>query len=162
MAKLFLSKKHVRDIEEFMENYIGKTYDGEEKLTHRTMNLYLEEKGLPRVERVKFDKVKKATVLSGEHIVVKDKNGQIIPYRNPRQRGVESLLQELSTTENVKRLQKVRKSILSELGYKETCSGNVVKKEDLEEDFEGITENVNRQKMIVRRSARGILRSNYR
>lgn len=162
MAKLMISKKQIISIEEFMENYIGKVYDGEEKLTHKTMKMYLEEKKIRAVERIKFHKAKKENLLSGEYIAVKDNCGQVLLYRNPRYRDVASLLEELNASANVSRLRSTRKKILDELGYKETCSGDVVKKEFLVEEIEEITEKVNRQKMIVRRRTRSILRSNYR
>ena len=93
MSKVFVSKKQIISIEEFMENYIGKQYDGDNKLTHREMMLYLYEKGLKVPRKVSFDIVRKETILNGTYIVVKDNASQVLIYENPRLKSLYSLLE---------------------------------------------------------------------
>lgn len=83
-TKVYVSKKQIVDIEEFMRLYIGKEYTWNLKLTHKNMELFLKEKGKPLPKRVCFDSILKEDILTGNFIVVKDKASQILVYKNPR------------------------------------------------------------------------------
>ena len=83
-TKVYVSKKQIVDIEEFMRLYIGKEYTWNLKLTHKNMELFLKEKGKALPKRVCFDSILKEDILTGNFIVVKDKASQILVYKNPR------------------------------------------------------------------------------
>lgn len=143
MAKVLISEKQIVSIEEFMENYVGKTYTWSDKLTHNKMVEYLLDKGISVPQRMSFDNVRKEDFLNGNIVVVKDKASKIIIYKNPRM-NLNTLLYELQSKENIKRMKQVRNEILKQLGYQEKASGivNIVK------DEQYTIEKINRQKRL--------------
>lgn len=149
MTKLMISKKQIISIEEFMNQFVLKEYDGNSKLTHKEMIRFLSEKGVRIPEKVSFDIVHKEDFLKGTYIAVKDNASQILVYKNPRNYSFASLLQELNTSENLKRIQKVRKEVLRTFGYQEQKHG-VVNLADLEEEY--TLESPNRQKQFIIRN----------
>jgi len=155
MAKLFVSEKYIVSIDEFMDNYIGKHYDGKEKLTHHVMSMYLFEKGLPQVSRVNFSNVNKNDILMGKYVLVKDKNNQVLVYWNPAQHDLDRLFNEIKKSSTRNNLEKLRNNILSELGYTHDKNGEVITKEEYkeqqDEDCLEVTNKVNRQKYITKR-----------
>lgn len=149
MTKVVVSKKQIISIDEFMNQYIGKEYDGNGKLTHKEMNRFLMEKGISIPERVNFNMVHKEDLLNGTYIVVKDHHSQTLIYRNPKNYSLSGLLQELNSSQNLQRIEKVRKQILSTLGYQEERNG-VINRADLEDEY--ILESPNRQKQFIIRN----------
>lgn len=143
MSKILISEKQIVNIEEFMENYVGKEYTWSDKLTHNKMVEYLLDKGISVPQRMSFDSVRKEDFLNGNIIAVKDKASKIIIYKNPRI-SLNTLLYELQSKENIKRMKKVRNEILKQLGYQEKASG-IVNTED-EEHY--TIEKINRQKRL--------------
>lgn len=133
MAKLFASKKYIISIEEFMDNYVGKHYDGKEKLTHRVMSMYLHEKCLPRLLQMRISSVTTSDILTGRYLLVRDKNNQVLVYRNPAQHNLNCLLDEINASHNPEKLETIRDSILSSLGYTYNQDGEVVTKQECEE-----------------------------
>lgn len=158
MSKLIVSKQQIIPIEEFMEKYVGKIYDGQEKLTHHVMEMYLYEKGLAQVEKVSFDKVNNENLLNGTYIVVKDNRGQRIVYRNPRS-SFKSLEEELRTLENLKKTRQARYLFLKEQNYSVAQNGVVNKEEIVEQEY--MIEKPNRQKILVKGYRKGYQRSHY-
>ena len=154
-AKLFSSKKNFIFIREFMANYIGKEYDGNEKLTHHVMAMYLYEKGLSMVKKINFSKVKKEDLLTGKCILVKDENKQVLGYINPQNRSLNSLLDELNIQSKNRNLEKIRNKILKEAGYSHNSDGSIITTEEFQknqyEDMLTITEKINRQKCLAKR-----------
>lgn len=154
MSKLFTSEKNIMSIEEFMENYIGKQYDGDEKLTHNNMSMYLYEKGLGSVSRVRFDVITKSDILKGKYVLVKDQNHQVLAYKNPMQHSLDNLFFEMQHSSK-KKLEEIRNAILSDLGYTHDENGEVVDKEELKqqqyEDSLRVTAKVNRQRYVYKR-----------
>lgn len=143
MAKVLISEKQIVSIEEFMENYVGKTYTWSDKLTHNKMVEYLLDKGISVPERMSFDRVRKEDFLNGNIVAVKDKTSKIIIYKNPRI-NLNTLLYELQSKENIRRMKKVRNEILKQLGYQEKATGIV----NTEEDEQYTVEKGNRQKRL--------------
>ncbi len=111
----FVSKKQIIEIEEFMEIYVGKKYDGEYKLTHSEMKIYMEMKHMPRLDRISFNKLDKNDISNGTYILVRDKVGKIIPYLNPKRISCNSLLEELHSEKNMKKLRQARAKILKSM-----------------------------------------------
>lgn len=157
MAKVIVSGKQIVSIEEFMVNYLGVVYD-KGKLTHRDMCMYLMEKGKKIPDRVNFNNVNKESLLNGTYIVVKDKNSQILIYKNPRCNSLESLLQELQSSANLNNLKKVRRQLLSDLGYRETVDG-AFNQENVDYDY--AIEKPNRQKQFVMRNKNLVKKTHY-
>lgn len=153
MTKLFISKKQIIKMNEFLENYVNIKYDSKEKMTHRNVNLFLSEKGI-YLRKVNFDKITNEDLLNGNIIAVKDENNQNIVYQNPR-KDLTTLYEELSTSFNKYRVKVARKEVLKALGLIEV-NNTVLKKTDLEEETYEL-ENNNRQKQFVIRN-----RSYYR
>lgn len=155
MAKLFVSKKDIIFIQEFMTNYIGKEYDGNERLTHHVMGMYLYEKGLTMVKTVNFADVRKTDLLTGKYIVVRDENHQVLVYENPKNHSLELLLNELTFQNKKRNLEKIRNTILKEKGYLHDSDGSIITTEEFQqnqyEDMLAITEKINRQKYIARK-----------
>ena len=83
-TKVYVSKKQIVDIKEFMELYVGKTYTWNLKLTHTNMEWFLREKGKVPPRRVDFLDVDKEGLLNGDLITVKDEEGKVLIYKNPR------------------------------------------------------------------------------
>ena len=79
-----VSKKYILNINKFMENFLGIEYVGENKLTHKEMNLYLSEKRLPKPNRISFYSIKEEDVLKGKCLFVKDEINKVLPYENPK------------------------------------------------------------------------------
>ena len=155
MTKLYASKKDIISIQEFMVNFIGKEYDGTEKLTHHVMEMYLYQKGLPRVSKVQFSSVRKNDILTGKYILVKDDNNQIFGYVNPKSRSLDILMNEIAILNKKKNLEKIRNIILKESGYTHDNDGTVISKEEWQqyqaELMLEITDKINRQKYISKR-----------
>lgn len=155
MTKLFTSKKNIISIQEFMTNYVGKAYDGNEKLTHHVMAMYLCEKGLPFVSKVNFAAVTKENIMTGKYILVKDENNQILGYENPKNHSLDSLLCEIKSQNSKRNLERIRKNLLKEAGYTHDTDGTVITTEEFEQNEQEAmltaTDKVNRQKYICRR-----------
>ena len=83
-TKVYVSKKQIIDIKEFMELYVGKAYTWNLKLTHNNMEWFLREKGKVPPRRVDFIEVDKENLLNGNLVTVKDEEGKILIYKNPR------------------------------------------------------------------------------
>jgi len=145
MVKVVVSDKQIISIEEFMNNYLG-VVDYKGRLTHRSMCEYLFEKGIMIPERVNFNSVNKESLLNGTYIVVKDKNSQVLIYRNPRY-SLGSLLQELQSSANLSNLRSIRRKFLEDVGYREGVDG--VFKQDTEEEY--LFEKPNRSKQFIRK-----------
>ena len=79
-----VSKKFIISIWEFMENYYGIIYDDNYKLTHREMCYYLSEKKNIYARRLGFKDINDAMILSGEVVLIRDEEGKIAPYVNPK------------------------------------------------------------------------------
>lgn len=156
MSKVFVSKKQIISIEEFMENYIGKQYDGDNKLTHREMMLYLYEKGLKVPRKVSFDIVRKETILNGTYIVVKDNASQVLIYENPRLKSLDSLLEELRSKANLVKTAKIRRKILKEIDAVDNEFNN-----DEYDDENYFVEKHNRNKQFVIRNKNLYRKINY-
>lgn len=146
MAKVFTSKKNILSIEEFMKNYIGVTYDEPDKLTHKVMNEYLIEKKGLFLNHINFKKVTKTTIATGNHLLVKDNNNQVLIYENPKAYSLNQLMRDLSNNLDSSNLRKIRNRILEEQGYKEITNGEVVEMEAFSSE-EKVTCKVNRQKI---------------
>lgn len=155
MTKLYASRKDIISIQEFMINFIGKEYDGKEKLTHHVMAMYLCQKGLPSVSKVHFSSVRKNDILTGKYILVKDDNNQIFGYINPKKRSLDILMNEISSLNKKKNLEKIRNTILKEAGYTYDNDGTVISKEEWQQYQAELvlqaTDKINRQKYISKR-----------
>lgn len=79
-----VSKKFIISIWEFMENYYGIIYDDNYKLTHNEMCYYLSEKKNINAIRLGFKDINNAMILSGEVVLIRDEEGKIVPYVNPK------------------------------------------------------------------------------
>lgn len=134
--KIFISEKQIVEIREFMENYLGKSYDGKRKLTHEEMFEYLIQKNGIIPEKMKFTKVRKEDFLKGNIVAVKDETSKILIYRNPRI-NLNTLFYELHSKENLIKLKKVRNEIMKNI---------VSKQEDV--DLKYNIEKYNRQKKL--------------
>ena len=146
MAKVIVSEKQIVSIEEFMNNFLGIKYDRDEKLTHRSMEEFLYDKGKNIPRKVSFNDVTKEKLLTGDYIVVKDESNKIIIYKNPR-KSLDMLYRELSSAQNKKTMKKNRKEILTSMGLIDTNIG-VLEKTDLEKE-EYKLEKANRQKQFI-------------
>ena len=93
-----VSKKYIISIWEFAENYLGVMYDGNYKLTHDELRFYLREKLDISVRREGFNRTNKAKLLSGEVILVRDEEGKVIPYSNPRRKELD--IDEINSNKN--------------------------------------------------------------
>lgn len=142
-----MSKKYIIDIKDFMEFYIGKKYDGNFKLTHSEMSMYLNFNmgGGYKLNRIPFRNIKNEDILKGSVLCVKDETGQIIAYRNPRVLSTKSLLNELKEKGSIVKTMRVRRSYLRSLGYIELPSGDIVSENDLEENQERCMDNRTRK-----------------
>lgn len=152
MAKVFVSEKQIISIEEFMNNYIQQPYDGKEKLTHHVMEIYLMDKCIATPTRANFKEIRKEDLARGNYICVKDNNNQVLIYKNPRFNTFETLLFELNSSVNKRKLEKIRTSILNEMGYVHDKDGTIIEKEQMEliekELLLTATEKVNRLKYV--------------
>lgn len=152
MTKVFVSEKQIISIEEFMNNYLQKPYDGKEKLTHHVMEMYLMDKCIAKPNRANFKNIKKEELAKGNYICVKDNNNQVLIYKNPRSNIFESLLLEINSSANKRKLEQIRASILNEMGYVHDTDGTIVEKEQMKqiqkELLFAVTEKVNRLKYV--------------
>ncbi|MBP3766361.1 MAG: hypothetical protein J6G98_04195 [Bacilli bacterium] len=110
-TKLYVSKKQILDIKEFMELYVGKEYTWSEQLTHNKMTEFLNIKKIHAPNRVCFDHMEKEDLLNGNYLVVKDEVGQTMIYENPR-RSLVKLQVELNMSYNEEEMEKRRKFAL--------------------------------------------------
>lgn len=145
MVKIETSKKNILSIEEFMENYIGISYDGPFKLTHHVMEEYLISKKGILLNHVNFKKVNKVTIANGSHLLVRDNNHQVLVYENPKSYNLDYLMASLNSEYSSQDLKKIRSRELREIGYREISTGEVVE-EDAFLPEQQITCKVNRQK----------------
>ena len=145
MAKLFISKKQIVKMSEFLENYLSIKYDGTEKMTHKNIEIYLREKNI-FLTRVNMDKVEKEDLLKGNYVVVMDASHRKLVYKNPR-KDLNELYKELSNSVNKYRMEKARKEVLNSLGLMELNNMIIKKEETVEEEYQ--LENNNRQKQFV-------------
>ena len=96
-----ISKKNIISIWKFMENYYGVMYMGNYKLTHNEMSLYLRSKSNLPVKRSNFQSIDNESILCGEIILVRDEEGKVIPYVNPR-RLKNNLIEELDSMNEIR------------------------------------------------------------
>lgn len=152
-----ISQRYIIGIKEFLNNYILSKKDFEnEKIgksvrTHNQMNLCLFENGYSVPDRVKLKEVSKNDILSGEVIIVMDKTGQVIAYRNPKRVNITLLEQELNSVQNKKKALKERRNYLKSIGYVETKNGEVIEKALIDEIEDTITYKINRNKVLTNR-----------
>ena len=129
-----VSKKYIITIEEFMENYLGKVYNGNSKLTHNEMYIYLKSKNMGIPRRVAFKCIKDEDILNGNILYVKDKENKIIVYRNPKHIDLKILLNELKSEKSKRNSMIARRTYLKSIEYVQLSNGCVIKEEDLEEN----------------------------
>lgn len=152
-----ISQRYIIGIKEFLNNYILSKKDFEnEKIgksvrTHNQMNLCLFENGYSVPDRVKLKEVSKNDILSGEVIIVMDKTGQVIAYRNPKRVNIILLEQELNSVQNKKKALEERRNYLKSIGYIETKNGEVIEKDLMDEIEDTITHKINRNKVLTNR-----------
>ena len=144
-----VSKKYIINIREFMDNYVGVNYNREYKLTHNEMNIFLYEKNKRGVDRSSFKKIKSEDIILGNVLLVKDEEGKVIPYINPKINKLDVLLKELNTKENIKRAKAKRHETLKSMGYTETRCGDIIKSSLIDEEETVITCKRNRAKKLV-------------
>jgi len=145
--KVIISEKQIVSIEEFMTNYLGKQYDGNSKLTHNEMLMFLYEKGSIIPEQVNFKKITNEKLLTGDYIAVKDEASRILFYQNPIKTSLKGLLIELQSKANLEKTKNARRQNINEQGYVEAING-IVKKEDLTDEYTYIE--TNRQRQFVK------------
>ena len=145
MTKVIVSGKQIIKISEFMRNYLGKEYTWSGKITHKQMEMFLLEKNTKVPKKVSFNLVSKEAILKGDYIAVKDESSRILIYENPRKHSLDSLLSELHSSENLKKMKQARKQILKSLGYKDAINGVVEEETEIEYPLE----HSNRQKKFV-------------
>ena len=121
--KLSISSKNIISIEEFMEVYLGLSYTGKERLTHKVMASYLYSKSKKPPKRATMALVKKDGILTGRYIFVKDIVGQVIPYMNPKYINLKDLQMQLNSESRKKDLEEVRAKII-EQASNNSCSLN--------------------------------------
>ncbi len=131
---LYTSKKDIIKIEVFMENFLDITYDGDEKLTHGVMKEFLIDKGRVCPKRAVFSKTKKCNLLDGEILLVKDKAGKTIAYRNPRT-NLKSLFTSIKEENDPVRLEEIRREILKTQNCILLNNGDIISKDDTEENY---------------------------
>ena len=81
-----------------MDNFLNVHYNGDNKLTHRIMNMFLWENNLRIPHRVRFSDVKTEDILRGDCLIVKDDINQKVIYSNPR--NLDRLMEEISQHQN--------------------------------------------------------------
>ena len=111
-----VSEKYILNIKEYMINFLGVSYTGCNKLTHKEMNIFLCEKKHCVPDRVSFSKIKKEDILKGKCLLVKDELNQIIPYSNPM--SLEKLMSEILLYQKVKEKDSGRKEIVNKVMQK--------------------------------------------
>lgn len=131
---LYTSKKNIIKIEVFMENFLGISYDGEEKLTHNVMRQFLLEKGHTCPRRAVFSKIGNQDILCGDILMVKDKAGQKIGYYNPS-KNLSNLLEELNDVKKRIQSERNRRIFLQENNYLLLNDGTVIEKEEEPEEY---------------------------
>ena len=151
---LYTSKKNIIKIEVFMENFLGISYDGKEKLTHNVMRQFLLEKGHPCPRRARFSNIENRNILNGEILIVKDKSGKKIGYYNPG-KDLASLLEELREGKNLIQSENIRRKILKENNYLLLNDGTIIEKED---DLEEYGERTRDKKFVFVRRNRVVLK----
>ena len=97
---LKVSNKYVINIHEYMDNFLNIHYTGDNKLTHKIMNIFLYENNLRIPHRVRFSDVKKEDILRGDCLIVKDDINQKVIYSNPR--SINKLMEEISQLQKQK------------------------------------------------------------
>ena len=85
-----------------MSNFLNVHYNGDNKLTHKVMNMFLYENNLEIPHRVRFSDAKVEDILRGECLIVKDDINQKAIYSN--QRNLDKLMDELLQNNNYKSL----------------------------------------------------------
>ena len=131
-AKKFLSKKQVISIYDFLTNYLGKSYEVNDILSHRDMCIYLEDKYDIYLQKVPFNSVDLEGVLTGEYVMVKDEFNNIKIYKNPM-KSLKLLQVELSSKKNKEIVRKKRFQTLNQLGLIET-NNEIIDKRTVEEE----------------------------
>ena len=129
-----VSKKYIINIDEFMENYLGKVYNGNSKLTHNEMCIYLKSKDISIPNKVSFKCIKNEDILNGSILCVKDEENKIIIYRNPKLIDLNVLLNELKSEKNKRISMIARRTYLQSIGYIQLSNGYIAKEEDLEKN----------------------------
>ena len=79
-----VSKKCIISIWEFMENYFDIVYDGNFKLTHNEMCYYLKNEKNIFIRRLGFNDINNAMILCGDVVLIRDEEGKVVPYVNPK------------------------------------------------------------------------------
>lgn len=149
---LYTSKKNIIRIEFFMENFLDISYDQKEKLTHNVMKQFLLEKHHVCPKRVTFSDIQEPDILNGKVLLVKDRAGKTIGYRNPRL-DFSCLLLELQKEKSVSELEKIRADILKAQNYILLNDNMIVPKEDEEPLFKG----KNRDRKVMFKTSRHLV-----
>jgi len=130
--KDYISKKQIVDLREFLYNYCGLTCNWKGKMTHKRMMEFLNEKR-QYVKKGIYGKISKEQKLKGDYIYVIDEEGKIIPYKNPLL-SLNRLKLDLTTNNNVKKLEQIRMQILNSQGLTYDEYGNVITIEEAEKN----------------------------
>lgn len=151
MSKFMVGSKQIISIQEFMQNYVGVIYSGKDKLTHEVMEEYLLEKGVtvPKRVRASFSKINQESFLRGDILLVKDKIGQILMYRNPYRISNRYLLETLH--QDALQLKKVRSQILEQMGYTLLENEEIIETKELCENSLTIIDKDNSQKIFLKK-----------
>lgn len=108
---LYASEKYMMTIDTFLNNYMGIETDGKKISTHEEMREYLARKWYKNARKVCFSKVTKEDILSGNVLFVKDNEGRVLGYKNPRL-NLQVLLRELQESTDPEKLAQIREEIL--------------------------------------------------
>lgn len=169
MSKHYTSGKNIIDIYTFMrmsglECKRKKNIRVSHKIMEKKMNLrhesFPEQIILPK--RVSFDNYLNEDVLRGDILEVVDDYNRVIAYRNPLKLKEDQLLTVLINTADRRSLERIRKAILKEQGYLIESNGDIISKEEyqenMEEDTLEITEKHNRCRRLKQRGTRSFFR----
>lgn len=114
---------------EFLEKYLGIDYTLEKRLTHKGMNMFLEEKGITPPQSINIDTIELLDVVIGRYLLVRaetkyknKKKSQIIVYKNPLHEEPRHILEETKTEHE---LEEIRRKILKEQGLEYSFWGRV-------------------------------------
>ncbi len=153
--KIFVSKNERVDIYQFMRMCgLECAYKSNIKISHKIMQRKLERRwevypnAIIIPQRVDYSKVDKEELANGNYLAVIDDCGKVIIYKNPRRKTENDLLAELQKTNDKKKLERIRHALLEELGYEQSASGEITKKEQIEFEPE-VTEKINRNNNVI-------------
>lgn len=152
---IFVGRNELVDIYQFMSMCgLECEYKSNVKVSHKIMEkkllkrfeVFPEKIILP--ERVDNSLVSEEDLLNGYYVAVRDDNKKIVIYKNPRRKSLNDLLFELEKINDRKKLERIRGVLLEELGYIQSVSGEISKKDIIEEE-PVVTEKINRQLNVV-------------